>query len=97
MIFYLAVIGPPAAEIDIVGDPRRSHHADSGEILMDGNLSAAMSERCSVPFNLGFVFQQSSIFKHLNALENVRSVRKVHGYSKEAAYDGQARCCSASG
>ena len=61
----------------------------TGEILMDGE-PIGRDERALQRYraNLGFVFQQSGLFKHLNALENITlPLEKVHGYSKEAAYE----------
>ena len=61
----------------------------SGEIWMDG-APISRDERALQRYraNLGFVFQQSGLFKHLNAIENIMlPLEKVHGYSREAALE----------
>ncbi len=38
--------------------------------------------------NIGFVFQQGGLFRHLTARENIAlPLEKVHGFSKEVAYE----------
>jgi len=59
----------------------------TGEIRMDG-APISRDERALQQYraNLGFVFQQSGLFKHLNALENITlPLEKVHGYSHDEA------------
>ncbi len=59
----------------------------TGDILMDGvPIGCDEHELQHYRANLGFVFQQSGLFKHLSALENITlPLEKVHGFSKEAA------------
>ena len=57
--------------------------ASSGEALLDG-----MRAETNVKYRkrIGFVFQNSGLFLHMNALDNITlPLIKVHGMSKEAA------------
>lgn len=55
----------------------------SGSVRLDGEL-VCPSGNCRK--NIGFVFQQGGLFRHLTALQNIAlPLEKVHGFSKKEA------------
>lgn len=61
----------------------------SGKIAINGEqLSTREAELLAYRRNLGFVFQQGSLFRHLTTLENiVLPLTAVHGWSEKEATD----------
>ncbi len=59
----------------------------AGEIYVDGEkVSADENELQKYRKNIGYVFQQGGLFRHMTAIENITvPLIKVHGYSKEQA------------
>ena len=59
----------------------------SGELLVDGErISTGERDLQSFRKNLGYVFQQGGLFRHMNALDNIAvPLIKVHGYNKADA------------
>ena len=60
----------------------------SGTVWMDGaELSQDEKELTEYRKQIGFVFQQGGLFRHMSALDNIAiPLVKVHGYEKETAY-----------
>ena len=60
-----------------------------GEVSVNGKLLPKdYDELQKYRKEIGFVFQQGGLFRHMNALDNiVIPLMKVHGYSKEQATD----------
>ena len=61
----------------------------SGRAYLDGRASDGRpADQLNYRRQLGFVFQQNGLLKHLTAIDNIiMPLVKVHGYSKEAARD----------
>ena len=61
----------------------------SGEIYVDGEkVPSEENELQKYRKQIGYVFQQGGLFRHMTALENITTpLEKVHGYSKEQAYE----------
>ncbi len=59
----------------------------SGQVLLDGiSCGKRSSDRLRYRRQLGFVFQQNGLLKHLTAMENITMpLIKVHDYKKEEA------------
>lgn len=60
---------------------------NAGKVLVNGKLlPKEEGELQKYRKEIGFVFQQGGLFRHMNALDNVMvPLMKVHGYSKEQA------------
>lgn len=60
-----------------------------GEVSVNGKLFPKNDDELQkYRKEIGFVFQQGGLFRHMNALDNiVIPLMKVHGYSKEQATD----------
>ena len=60
-----------------------------GEVSVNGKLLPKDDDELQkYRKEIGFVFQQGGLFRHMNALDNIVSpLMKVHGYSKEQATD----------
>ena len=61
----------------------------SGELVVDG-VVLPNDERARISFrkSISIVFQQSNLFKHLNAIENIAlPLEVVHGWERKAAID----------
>ena len=61
----------------------------SGQALLNGQSAAGKAaDMLRYRRQLGFVFQQNGLLKHLSAMDNIiMPLVRVHGYSKEAARD----------
>ena len=89
-VHSLAIIGPSGGGkstlLRIIGGlliPSEGEVSVNGKLLPkdDDELQKYRKE-------IGFVFQQGGLFRHMNALDNiVIPLMKVHGYSKEQATD----------
>ncbi len=67
-------------------------YPSSGEVLIDGHSIAALDEKTLTKFrgeNLGIIFQQFHLMKHLTALQNVQLPLDILGYknTKNMALD----------
>lgn len=84
----LAIIGPSGCGkstiLKIIGGLL---DFEAGEIIVDDlQLGHTEKELHQYRKNIGFVFQQSGLFKQLKVLDNIAlPLKVVHGYTKEAA------------
>ena len=89
-VHSLAIIGPSGGGKSTLGRILGGLLIPSeGEVSVNGKLLPKDDDELQkYRKEIGFVFQQGGLFRHMNALDNiVIPLMKVHGYSKEQATD----------